>query len=79
MNMQDSFPESEKFRANIHLLIGTALSSPLCLTMLELLKDNEFPPIVNILVSLLLAIPGYLIINNSYLIMYSKEYGNNGN
>jgi hypothetical protein len=74
--MASQFFESEKFRANIHLLIGTTLCSPFCIIILELLKDKKFCGYTNFSISFIMFMIGFLIINNSYNIMYKQEHKN---
>lgn len=66
--------ESEKFRANLFLLLGTVLITPLCWLILDYLRDNyRIPSILSITSVSILFIFGFLSIVNSYSIMVNKE------
>jgi hypothetical protein len=71
--MVDKSFESEKFRAQIHLLMGSTFCSPLCLNILDLLRYSRFCGEINLIASFIFFIPGYLLINNSYNIINTVE------
>jgi hypothetical protein len=67
------YSDSEKFRANLHLIIGSTLCTPLCLLIMDLIRDNKFIGIPNLIASLIFFVSGSLLINNSYHIMNKKD------
>ena len=73
MTKQLSYADSEKFRAETHKHIGYLLCTPLALDLLHLLVDSQAIKTVDCFVEFCLFVVGYLMINNSYVIMRKRD------
>ncbi len=73
MTKQLSYADSEKFRAEAHKHIGYLLCTPLALELLHFLVDGHTIPSLIFFIEFYIAIVGYLIINNSYVIMKKRD------
>ena len=70
--MVDKQFEAEKFRAQIHLFLGISLSTPAGLMILESIKEGVRFSLNSWILSFISLAIGYLLINNSYIIMYKQ-------
>ena len=75
--MVDKQFEAEKFRAQIHLFLGMSFSTPSGLMVLEFTKDGKEFTVGTWLFALASVLVGYLLINNSYIIMYKQGFEGN--
>ncbi len=73
MTKELSYADSEKFRAEAHKHIGYLFCTPLALDMLHFLVDGQIIELGNFSIEFYIAIVGYLIINNSYVIMRERD------
>jgi hypothetical protein len=67
------YDKSETFRAQIFLLLGTALATPFGIFLMELVLLKAKFKILVFLSSFSLIILGYLSINHAYNIMLQKD------
>jgi hypothetical protein len=75
--MTYKYSESEKFRANILLSLGYVFSTPLCILVLELIKDHKTIDFWSGLTSAILFAIGFTGIMKSYSIMIKRDNLNN--
>lgn len=73
MTKQLSYADSEKFRAEAHKHIGYLLCTPLAVDMLQFLVDGHTIPNLIFFAEFYLLLAGYLMINNSYVIMKERD------
>ena len=71
--MPGRFNDSEKFRANMMLLFGIALMSPVSLILSDFIVNEERPRIDEVYVLLPLFVIGFLLTVFAYSIMYIKD------
>jgi hypothetical protein len=67
------YSDSEKFRAQLYLLLGTVLSTPISILVLEKMKSNSSFEQKYWIISFILLLFGLTSILNSYSIMVEKD------
>jgi hypothetical protein len=71
--MAYKYSDSEKFRAQLYLLLGTVLSAPISILVLEKMKSNSSFEQKYWIISFILLLFGLTSILNSYSIMVEKD------
>ena len=76
--MKYIYHDSERFRAQLFLFLGTALSTPLSILILEKMKTNNNFESIYWQISIMLALVGLTAILFSYTIIVNKDEISNG-
>ena len=74
--MSYKFDDSEKFRANVYLLVGVACFGPVGTILNDYIVNENTPSDIDSLIALFLVVVGFLTVARAYSIMYEKDLWN---